>query len=76
MVGGSSHPIGMYSLRSELVSGTTRYGAVGRTFTWYRVGVSASLRVGALLLASRYERTRLMRSFTWGRRANWSGAAS
>ncbi len=31
--GGSSHPIGTYSRRSELTSGITRKGEVGMTFT-------------------------------------------
>ena len=34
MVGGSNHPMGAYSRRSELLSGTTKNGAVGMTLTW------------------------------------------
>ena len=51
-IGGSSQPIGTYSRRSELTSGTTKNGPVGMRLIWNNVGVSARARVEVRLLAN------------------------
>src|ERR1039458_7433233 len=66
IVGGLIHPIGTYSLRSELTFGTAKNGLGGTTVTWKRVGVSASLRVPSLLLLRRNALTAAMRPLTAG----------
>ena len=76
IVGGSNQPMGAYSRRSELTSGITRNGAVGRTLTCQSVGVSASLRVDLRLLSRRKARTAEILSRTRDSRASTSGGTS
>lgn len=76
ITGGSNHPIGTYSRRSELVSGTTRNGWVGIMSDWYHVGVDAISCVDFLLLFFWKALTARIRSTTFSMDFNSAGLAS
>src|SRR5713226_2121706 len=63
---GSMKPIGMYRRRSDDTFGMTTKLLFGMFSTWNLVGLAASFRVGALLLAKRNLRTASTRFITSG----------